>query len=382
MTPAAVTGLKAGDTVTEKGMARLFGEGRDPVTGAPLGRAFPVYAPLADRVARRVTALPGDLPEADRAVAVTAIEAEEAARRSRQPVAGFDLTFSARKSVSVLWALGDDATRQAVYDAHQRALADVLAYAEATAVFTRVGAGGVAQVPTRGVIAAGFDHWDSRTGDPQLHTHVVIANKVQGPDGAWRSLDSKALHHAAVTLSELYDNRLADHLSAALPVRWGWRSRGERRNPGFEIDGLDDTLLAAFSTRTTSIDTAYRDLAARFTARHGRRPTGVEVTRLRQRATLATRPVKTGSPATGPAGGVGGAGAGGDRPAAAGSHRRRAAGPTGAGVAARPDRPGRGRPARRAGAGPGRRTRLGVHHLADPRGGRTRHPRAADAHPR
>ena len=138
----AVTGLRAGDVVTEEGMARLFGAGRDPVTGAPLGRAFPVFAPAADRVARRVTALPGDLPEADRVAAVAAIEAEEAARRPRQPVAGFDLTFSARKSVSVLWALGDDATRQAVYEAHQRALADVIAYAEATAVFTRTGKAG------------------------------------------------------------------------------------------------------------------------------------------------------------------------------------------------------------------------------------------------
>ena len=87
------------------------------------------------------------------------------------------------------------------------------------------------------MVAAAFDHWDTRTGDPNLHTHVVIANKVQGPDGKWRSVDSRALHHAAVAVSELYDDLLADHLAHRLPVRWGWRSRGERRTPGVRDPG-------------------------------------------------------------------------------------------------------------------------------------------------
>ena len=115
---------------------------------------------------------------------------------------------------------------------------------ERDALFTRTGHGGVAQIGTRGAIAACFDHWDTRAGDPNLHTHVVVANKVQGADGRWRSVDSRALHHAAVALSELYDDLLADRLTRWLGVRWGWRDRGPRRTPAFEIDGIEDPLLA------------------------------------------------------------------------------------------------------------------------------------------
>ena len=113
------------------------------------------------------------------------------------------------------------------------------------------------------MIAAGFEHWDTRTADPNLHTHVVIANKVQGPDGRWRSVDSRALHHAAVAVSELYDNLVADHLARALPVRWSWRPRGPRRTPAFEIDGIGDDLLAEFSTRSAHIDAAMREVIDR-----------------------------------------------------------------------------------------------------------------------
>ena len=99
--------------------------------------------------------------------------------------------------------------------AHRAAVDDTLAYLDATALRNRTGSGGAAQVTTRGMVAAAFDHWDTRTGDPNLHTHVVIANKVQGPDGKWRSVDSRALHHAAVAVSELYDDLLADHLTVS-----------------------------------------------------------------------------------------------------------------------------------------------------------------------
>ena len=70
-------------------------------------------------------------------------------------------------------------------EAHRAAVDDALAFLETRALFTRTGVAGCAQVPTRGMLAAAFDHWDTCTGDPNLHTHVVIANKVQGrPDGS------------------------------------------------------------------------------------------------------------------------------------------------------------------------------------------------------
>ncbi|WP_267897567.1 relaxase domain-containing protein [Cellulomonas rhizosphaerae] len=85
---------------------------------------------------------------------------------------------------------------------------------------TRVGAAGCRQVRTRGMVAAAFDHWDSRAGDPNLHTHVVVANEVQGTDGAWRSVDGRTSHAAVVTVSALYDALLADEVSRRLGATW------------------------------------------------------------------------------------------------------------------------------------------------------------------
>ena len=196
-------GLAAGSPVGEEEMARLYGAGCDPITGADLGARYRVYKTLPERIAAQVAALPADLHPAARADAVRHVEAREAARRTPVAVAGFDLTFTAPKSVSVLWALADPALQQRLVTAHRAAVDDALALLEHHALFTRTGKNGAAQVDARGSIAAAFDHWDSRTGDPNLHTHVVLANKVQGPDGRWRSLDSKALHAAVVALSEV-----------------------------------------------------------------------------------------------------------------------------------------------------------------------------------
>src|SRR5665647_2898895 len=203
----SIARLVPGDLVSEEAMAAVFGHGTDPLTGAPLGRPYPRYDKTAD-------AVPGS-PETP----------------GRHAVVGYDLTFTAPKSVSVLWALGDDATRAQVHGAHRAALTSALEFVEAKVVRTRVGAAGCRQVHAKGMIAAAFEHWDTRTTDPNLHTHVVVANKVQGPDGLWRALDGTTVHRAVVTVSELYDVMLADELARRLPVSWGMRERGERRIP-------------------------------------------------------------------------------------------------------------------------------------------------------
>lgn len=115
------------------------------------------------------------------------------ARESRQKtraVAGFDLTFSPVKSVSALWAVADQATAAAIERAHNAAVADALAFIERRALFTREGRGGVRQVEVRGLVATAFTHRDSRAGDPDLHTHVAVTNKVQTVEGAagWPSM--------------------------------------------------------------------------------------------------------------------------------------------------------------------------------------------------
>ena len=286
-------GLASGSVVSEEQMGRLYGRGEDPVTGQRIGARYRVHRTVEVRIAARIARLSDGSDRAERAEQVEAIEGEERRRRTPSAVAGFDLTFTMPKSASVLWALAPPGLQARIAAAHRDTVAEVLGLLERDALFTRTGHGGVAQIDTRGAIAACFDHWDTRAGDPNLHTHVVLANKVQGVDGVWRSVDSRALHHAAVAFSELYDALLADRLAQVVGVRWGCRDRGPRRTPAFEIDGIDDALLGEFSTRSARIETRTRQLVTAFRDTAGRAPDRAEVLRLRQQATLETRPEKT-----------------------------------------------------------------------------------------
>lgn len=285
-------GVPVGARVEELAMTRLFGRGCDPVSGAALGRVYPSYSTARERIAARVAVLPDQMTAAARAGAVEDITRVELARVQPGAVAGFDMTFTPPKSVSTLWGLSGPEHREAVLAAHRAAVAQALDLFERRALFTRTGQGGCQQRPTRGMLAAAFDHWDSRAGDPNLHTHVVVANKVQTADGRWLSIDSRALHHAVVSISEVYDDFLADELARRLPVRWSWRDRGSRRSPAFELDGVDDGLMAEFSTRTTQIDEAMTAVVGDFHAAHGRGPNRIEISRLRQQVTRSTRPAK------------------------------------------------------------------------------------------
>lgn len=155
------------------------------------------------RPAARVAALDPDLSAESRARVIADIEAEEATTKTRRAVAGFDYTFSVPKSVSVLWALADEQTRKQIVTAHHAAITDVVGLMEREVAATRSGVAGpdgaVAQVDVDGLIATAFDHYDSRAGDPQFHTHVVISNKVKTVfDGKWRSLDGRPMHAATL----------------------------------------------------------------------------------------------------------------------------------------------------------------------------------------
>jgi hypothetical protein len=159
------------------------------------------------------------------AVEVKKVKAEEA-RRQRAAVAGFDLVFSPVKSAALLWAVDDRPwVRGAVREAHEAAMREALHLVEEHAAFTRTGHGGIAQVETNGLIAAAFEHWDSRAGDPNLHTHVAVSSKVQGTDGKWRALDARALYRITVAVSEAYNTGFEAHLSARLGVTFtAWRA--------------------------------------------------------------------------------------------------------------------------------------------------------------
>ncbi|WP_415856033.1 MobF family relaxase, partial [Sinomonas sp. G460-2] len=289
--------LAAGGIVSEAQLELLIGKGHNPVSGESLGRAYQRFAPVTERVAQRVAALAPDLGPAGRAREAAAIEAEEAQRGTRRAVAGFDFTFSVPKSVSALWAVADAGTQALIADAHHAAVAELVAFLEREVAATRVGAtgpdGAVAHVDVAGVVAAAFDHYDSRSGDPQLHTHVVISNKVRAvQDGKWRTLAGRPVHSAVVAISELYNATLADSLTRTLGIGWEARDRGRDRNPAWEIHGVPEDLIAEFSTRSRHIEAEKDRLIADYLARHGRPPSTTTVLKLRAQATLATRPEK------------------------------------------------------------------------------------------
>ena len=249
--------LNAGRRVGADQLRALIQDGADPITRRPLGRAFPAHVSNADRVRALTAGLSAHLSADERAARIEQIERQVARTNKSRAVHGFDFTFAPPKSVSVVWALGDAGVREQVEAAHHDAINHIVAMMEKESIRTRQGAGGVVQTTTRGVVAAAFDHWDSREGDPHLHTHLVVANRVQGPDGRWRTLDSHgALMPAQVALSEAYDNHLMDSLAARLGVEWRVRSISRTGREHWEIDGVDDRLLAAFSTRHAQIEAA------------------------------------------------------------------------------------------------------------------------------
>ncbi|TRW45702.1 MobF family relaxase [Georgenia yuyongxinii] len=286
--------LQVGMTVTPEQLQALLGRGCDPLTGAGLARPYLRYATVAERIAARVAGIDRTLPAGEYDAEVARIEADETTRGSRTSVAGFDLKFSVPKSVSVLWGVADARTQELIVKAHHAAVAQVLEFFEGEVAATRVGAGGVAQVDVLGVAAVGYDHWDSRANDPQLHTHLVVANKARtAADGTWRTLDSRAIHHATVALSEYYNAVLADRLTGTFGVGWEQRARGKDRNPAWEIVGVPDALIAEFSSRSRDIEIAKDRLIAEYTRTHRHAPSAATIVRLRARATLETRPEKT-----------------------------------------------------------------------------------------
>ncbi|MDN5745960.1 MAG: relaxase domain-containing protein, partial [Nocardioidaceae bacterium] len=289
--------LAVGDRVSEPQLQLLMGMGRDPITGDPLGLAFPAYKTRTERIEARIKALDPALSPGAKGTAAAQIEAEEISRGTRRAVAGFDFTFSTPKSASVLWAVSDAGTQALIGQAHHRAVAEVVAFMEREVAATRTGAtagdGAVAQVDVTGLVATAFDHFDSRAGDPHLHTHVVISNKVQTVlDGKWRSLDGRPMHAAVVALSELHEAVFADHMTRTFGVEWEARDMGRDRNPAWAITSVPEELTTEFSTRARHIDVEKNRLIADYVTKHERQPSTATVIKLRAQATLSTRPEK------------------------------------------------------------------------------------------
>jgi conjugative relaxase-like TrwC/TraI family protein len=312
---AGIDGLSAGDPVTAEQMRSLFGAGMHPLASqrleqldaseltdtnvraaTQLGLPFKVYSgdvsPFRVEVAKRIAAqqpagqLGGDAASAAVRARVRAevareffrvehgrdpIDAREIAatiakgsRPRTQTVAGYDLTFSPVKSVSSLWAVADPHIAAQIEQAHQAAVQDALGFIERYALFTRQGRNGVRQVNVRGLVAAAFTHRDSRAGDPDLHTHVAVANKVQTLDGRWLSIDGRVLFKATVAASESYNTALEHHLRDRLGVQFAERSdTAPGKRPVREIVGVDPVLNQRWSSRRVLIKDRQGELAAR-----------------------------------------------------------------------------------------------------------------------
>jgi len=203
------------------------------------------------------------------------------------------LTFSPVKSVSTLWAVADPQVAAQIERAHQAAVGDALRFLEQHALFTREGPQGIRQVNVRGLMAAAFTHRDSRAGDPDLHTHVAVASKVQTFGGRWLSIDGRVLFKATVAASETYNTALEHHLRDRLGVRFADRPDTDPRKALVrEIVGVDSALNQRWSTRRMLIKQRQGELAGKFQRDHGRPPTPVEALQLAQQATLETREAK------------------------------------------------------------------------------------------
>lgn len=209
-------------------------------------------------------------------------------------VAGFDMVFTPPKSVSLAWGLGDESLREGVQKAHEAAISDVVKFLEKQVIMTRRGAGGVRQIDIDGgLIATKFRHWDSRSGDPNLHDHLVISNRVKGSDGQWSAIDGRTLYQWNVAASELYNAKLAEHLEQTLGLVCVPDATKSELSPVMEIAGFDREMVERFSSRRSEISAELDRLKEQYVETHGHAPGRKAMLELAQQATLATRPHKS-----------------------------------------------------------------------------------------
>ncbi|HEX3565456.1 MAG TPA: MobF family relaxase, partial [Acidimicrobiales bacterium] len=189
-------------------------------------------------------------------------------RQGRRP--GYDLTFSAPKGASLLWAFGPWQVRDAISVAHDRAVGAVVDHLSVEACYVRRGHGGTRLIEADGFIGAAFRHRTSRAGDPQLHTHVVVPNLVRAADGKWSAPDGRQLYAWAKTAGTLYQSALRTELA---PLGLAWQVR---RNGLGELRDIPRTILGSFSKRRADIQAAMEEW-------------GFETHRSSRTVTLATR---------------------------------------------------------------------------------------------
>ena len=187
-------------------------------------------------------------------------------KQDSNSVSGYDFTFRIPKSISLVWGVADVNVQASIMACHDEAVRRALDWLEDNVAFTRSGKGGTVQVPIRGLLAARYDHFDTRNGDPHLHTHVAVANRVQrASDGKWLTIDGKQMFHDAVAVSELHESLLLDILHERLGMNFRERTRPDSRSTKavvLDVDGVPTSLISAFSTRRANHRLRFDELLA------------------------------------------------------------------------------------------------------------------------
>lgn len=154
---------------------------------------------------------------------------------------GVDFTFSAPKSVSILYEVFGN---EDMLVAHKKAVEQALSLLENDFCVTRKTISGITEKEvTNNIVAATFNHHASRELDPQLHTHCVVMNITERSDGQWRAVEYEPAYKARLYLSQTYQNTLANELK-----KLGYEI-DVKQNHTFELKGIPDELIDVFSKR-------------------------------------------------------------------------------------------------------------------------------------
>lgn len=232
-----------------------------PVTGEQLGAAYQVAGTYVDRFGNT---------------------------QIKHKRAGFDATFSVPKSVSEIYAHAGPDIQAVVSAAIDVAVNAGISHLEEHAAFSRTGKGGVNQVDTEGLVVARFDHRTSRAGDPQLHAHMLISNRVKCVDGQWRALDARELYGELKTAGMRAQAVLRAELTDRLGVNW----QPVTRHGQAEITGVPVGLMELHSKRTQAVETAAAKLIDKAENVLGRELTPAERGEKFDQAAVQTRAVK------------------------------------------------------------------------------------------
>ncbi|MEX2309828.1 MAG: MobF family relaxase [Pirellulales bacterium] len=196
---------------------------------------------LAENTDGTVVRLP-DVMQAPTPIALVA----NAGRKKRRNA--FDLTFSAPKSVSVLWSQATPEMRTKFEQLHDQAVADTLSFLERTLAYSRTGKAGRGEAVSVRLVAANFQHGTSRADDPQLHSHLLVMNVGVDDFDKTRSIESKPIFRNKMLLGAIYRS----HLAHSLHRQFGLNA--ERKGDSFEILGVPDEVIQDKSKRRKQIE--------------------------------------------------------------------------------------------------------------------------------